>query len=116
VTTWDAAAVAVDYRLRMEAARARLTQALIVLDATDPGLPPPDVLIRDALDALDAPARPERRRRAASTAARTAPDAAEAPCGCGNAPKARSRPTAARKNGMPVGMFEALRKGRIAAA
>jgi hypothetical protein len=115
VTTWDAAAVAVDYRLRIEAARARLTQALIVLDATDPGLPPPDVLIRDALDALDAPARPERRRRAASTAARTAPDApTDTPCGCsGKAP--RSRP-AARKNGMPVGMFEALRKGRIAAA
>ncbi len=111
MTTWDAAAVAVDYRLRMEAARARLTQALIVLDATDPGLPPPDVLIRDALDALDAP-----RRKSTQKRRRVIPDEAPTPtaCACGAAPK-RQNPS--RSNGhLPALMFEAIRKGRIAAA
>lgn len=110
MTTWDAAAAAVDYRLRIEAARARINQARIALTAPPGALPPVDELLRDALDVLDAPRReaPQKRRR-------VIPDAAPS-CDCASKPKGRTRPTAARKNGMPTAMFEALRKGRISAA
>jgi DNA-binding CsgD family transcriptional regulator len=49
---YDAAAVAADYRLRIEAAKARLTQALITQMAPAGTLPPWTELVEDALDCL----------------------------------------------------------------
>jgi DNA-binding CsgD family transcriptional regulator len=61
---YDVAAVAADYRLRIEAARARLNQALITEQAPAGSLPPWTELVRDALDCLGAlPERADGRRR-----------------------------------------------------
>ena len=111
MTTWDAAAAAVDYRLRIEAARARINQARIAMTAPPGALPPVDELLRDALDVLEAPRRdaPQKRRR-------VIPDAAPPSCDCATKPKGRTRPTARGPGAIPSAMFEALRKGRISAA
>ena len=109
MTTWDAAAAAVDYRLRIEAARARLNQALLTAQAQPGTLPPWTELVRDALEVLDAPRRQGRQKRR-----RVIPDTPQG-CDCVKS-TGRSRPTSARKNAIPTVMFEALRRGRIAAA